>query len=344
VFDGMRQIVKQCAIALALLFIGELIAFAMLSDDGVAFNFLLQPQGLKEDTEGFQSVGYDEIDPLLGWSMSSSKLAELGYAEINGVPVLNVGNGCTTDTIRILITGGSTSDLAFQRENWPIHLARMLADSGICARVFVGAIGGYSSGQELLKLLRDGLRIEPHIHISYSGANEPYGPSFVSQYEMKVFNRVMETRSTILLPNLVYLLRLKLGMISGLKLHLANPEDVAFFWINNMRTMHAIAEERGYIFFGVLQPVLGVGRVDQPTELQEWADLIADYRKFYPMAIAHCQRTSYLEDLTPIFDLYEAPVYVDDCHLRPEMQPIVAAQLMQVIREKLQLEQPTEAL
>jgi len=326
---------KQLLIAFVILFLAEGAAYLLLDREGIAFSVLIQPQGLIEGTEGFQGVGYDEVDPLLGWGMSEGRLNELGHPVEHNMPVLVSDSPCDGDTVRILITGGSTSDMAFARENWPIDLARMLRDSGICAKVFVGAVGGYSSGQEVLKLLRDGLKTHPDIHISYSGANETYSPSFVSPYEEKVFNRIMETRSTVLLPNLVYLIRRQLGMVSGLKIHPTWPADAATFWMDNMQTMYALAEQRGYSFIGVLQPVLGIGTVNQPKEMDEWADLIAEYRAFYPFAIDHSLKQPYLVNLTAMFDTVAGPVYVDDCHLRPEMQPIVAGEMLKLILQHI---------
>lgn len=324
---------KQLLIAFAILFLAEVAAYFLLDREGIAFSVLIQPQGLLEETEGFQNVGYDEADPLLGWGMSQGRLNELGYPVEHAMPVLISDDSCGGDVLRILITGGSTSDMAFSRENWPIGLAGILRDSGVCAKLYVAAVGGYSSGQEVLKLLRDGLQVNPDIHISYSGANEAYSPSFVSQYEMKVFDRIMESRSTILFPNLTYLIRRRLGMVSGLKVHHSTPMDVATFWMDNMKTMHSLAEQRGYRFIGILQPVLGVGKVDQPEEMDEWWDMIAEYRAFYPTAMEHAAQQPYLLDMTAIFDTVEGPVYVDDCHLHPDMQPIVAHEMLKLIMQ-----------
>jgi hypothetical protein len=322
---------KQAVIVLLILLLAEAAAYLKLASDGRAFSFFLQPQGLMEGTEEFQHVGYDRVDPLLGWGMSEGSYSKMGYRVENGMPVLVAIDSCLNDTLRILITGGSTSDLVFMRENWPVDLARLLNEKGICAKIHVGAVAGYSSGQELLRLLRDGLTVRPDIHISYSGANESYGPSFVSQYEMKVFERVMESRSTILLPNLVQVLREKLGWASGLNIHRASPVDVATFWAGNMETMNAVAQSREYVFRGILQPVLGVGSVQQPEEMKEWADIIGEYQAFYPDAEDYTKTRPYLVSMTSLFDTVDEAVYVDDCHLRPEMQPIVANAVSELI-------------
>jgi hypothetical protein len=326
---------KQLLIALAILLLAEGVAYLLLERKGIAFPFLLQPQGLIEKPQDLFGIGYDEVDPLLGWGMSKNGFNERGYTVAHTMPVLVSDSSCNGDTISILITGGSTADLVFEKESWPIDLVRMLRDSGMCAKVYVGAVGAYSSGQEVLKLLRDGLMCRPDIHISYSGANEMYSPSFVSSYEMDVFKRIMETRSTVLFPNLAYVIRRKIGMVSRLRVHHSTPADAATFWMDNMQTMYAVAEQRGYRFIGVLQPVLGIGKTDQPKEMDEWADMIGDYRTFYPIAIDHSLRQPYLVNLTGMFDTVSGPVYVDDCHLRPEKQPIVASEILKLILQHI---------
>ncbi len=79
---------KQLLIALAILLLAEGVAYLLLDREGIAFSVFIQPQGLIEETEGFQGVGYNEVDPLLGWGMSESRFNELGYPVEHSMPVL----------------------------------------------------------------------------------------------------------------------------------------------------------------------------------------------------------------------------------------------------------------
>jgi hypothetical protein len=102
-----------------------------------------------------------------------------------------------------------------------------------------------------------------------------------------------------------------------------------------METMHAIANEKGYAFIGVLQPVLGIGKVVQPQQEEQWKSMIDSYKKFYPEAILSIKDKPYLVNMTNLFDSIQRPVYVDDCHLLPEMQPLVANRMLGLVIEQM---------
>ncbi len=326
----MKECVKQLMLALVLLTMTELCAYAWLAPNGRAFFPVFNLHKMGElSIETLHSYGFDEIDPLLGWGMSETRLRDHGFELRNGMPVLHSQSPVCNDTLRILVTGGSTTDVAMQADNWPMYLVQELSRKGICATVHMGAVGGYASGQELLRLIRDGHDLMPDIHISYSGANETSHPSLVSEYEMELFGKMMFEKTSFLFPNIVFILREKFMPRPSASLHphpSAPPQ-----WTYHMDIMNAIAIGRGYVFIGVLQPVLGIGKIVQPDQEDRYRGFVEQYRDFYPTALADVQNRPYLVNMTALFDTVPGPVFLDDCHLRPEAQPIVAKAILNLI-------------
>ena len=72
----------------------------------------------------------------------------------------------------ILALGGSTTDGVKFPNSWPEQLARILDANKIPAVVINGGIGGYSTSQDMFKLVRDGFEFKPDIVIEYAGVND----------------------------------------------------------------------------------------------------------------------------------------------------------------------------
>jgi hypothetical protein len=280
---------------------------------------------------------YDEVDPLLGWAMSEEKLAERGWKLKNNCICLENVVADSKDTLVIFITGGSTSDLGLNPKNWPLLLHRKLKEKHIASCIYVGAVGAYSSSQEVLKLLRDGISIHPDIHISYCGANEYQNPYFVSPYEQTFFKEALHrAQSAPLLPNTVYLLKSLLNTNKNAMTLKAYPIDNAFQqWKENLATMQAISIGNNYTFIGILQPVVGFGKITDTKKDPDIQPLLEEYRKFYPLAIQHAEAKDYLIDYTSIFDDIGDKAFVDDCHLKDEYQQRVADSIFSLIGKKI---------
>jgi hypothetical protein len=325
---------KQFLIVVCILILAESGSYFFLKREKKEFSpFVQMDLFSKPSVQELQTYGFDEIDPLLGWGMSTVHFNKLGFEVFNSMPVLKSRNKTCSKKLKVLITGGSTSDIALHIENWPAQLIPLLEKQGICAELYIGAVGGYSSGQELLKLLCDGQGISPDIHISYSGANETIHPFFVSTHEQNLFERMMKTETSAIFPNTLYVTRSI--FFPSPKVFLRQPRQINPQWATNMETMHAIANEKGYSFIGVLQPVLGIGKVVQPQQEEQWKSMIDSYKKFYPDAILSVKDKPYLVNMTNLFDSTQGPVYTDDCHLLPGMQPLVANRMLNLIMEQI---------
>jgi len=286
----------------------------------------------KMPQNNYDEVGLDKVDPLLGWSWSNQSFLSKGYDTSHNCLALYSKCALPIKPVKIFITGGSTSDITLKSPNWVNELQSLLKANNINAIIYCGAVCGYNSGQELLKLLRDGMMIEPDIHISYSGANDfASNVGYVSDYEKNIYNSFFEQKNiSPLLPNTIYMLRLLLPQKKTiLSFENTSPPRSDSFWYNNMLAMGGIATKKNYAFMGILQPVLGMGHYRQHN-----AEAVLDsgrigrkanYGEYYPKAKQHiASDTLHFFDFTHIFDTVRGEVFVDFCHIDDDYQKTVA--------------------
>ena len=297
---------------------------------GVGYLINLKRAGIRVDK---LNNGFNEIDPLLGYAKTNEKLKAEGMTVEHGCLILSTTQD-TNDMVNILITGGSTTDISLYAKDWPVELCAILKERGVHAKLYIAAVGGYNSGQELLKLIRDGIDTKPWVHISYSGANE-FNPScYVSVYEDVFYKKQFNLGPTSwLLPNTVLFVRdalqhthRQIGLAQNIN------ESPVKFWEKNMRLMHRIAVENNYAYLGVLQPVLGSGKYQQPAGRQQEA--VNGYKKFYPEMKQFAQEhPDFMADMSGIFDTCTGKVFIDNCHIEDEYQSIVAEQIYNSLLE-----------
>ncbi len=201
--------------------------------------------------EGNES--FPSIDPLLGYSYNKDVIKNMDYDFSNNMILLKTKPiAKDTKRIRILITGGSTSDVSYDVENWPVYLLKLLEEKNYAADIYVGAVTGYNSGQELMKLLGDGLFIKPDVHISYSGINDALSASYVSSYEQNNYNKAFKNKMPWIMPHTIN------AFVTGSNVSMdiveRNEADKVDFFLNNISLMYSLAERNHYVFVGILQP------------------------------------------------------------------------------------------
>lgn len=309
-------------------------------------------QTTKEPTffDNLTGVGFDFIDPLCGWRMSDSLLKSKGFETENGNIVLQTKKKAKKPFI-IYISGGSTTDPATISYNWPLNLIQLLDSAGISSKIVIGAVGGYNSGQELLKLLNDDFELMPDVHLSYSGANE-IEPAYISYFEQEYFQYTSDPPGSRLLPNTVCYLKKKLNTYNGFSFkirnhfsHLVNvypngdatqyTSFVNTFWLKNMKAMHAVAIANNYHFLGILQPLQGGSAYTQANSAPYAPVMIKQYKKYYPALIKTAEaHPEFIVNFCSIFDTVKGAVYTDDCHPKAEYQNIVAKNVFELLQNK----------
>ncbi len=289
--------------------------------------FLITHRDFNYFTKYYRQFSFNEVDPLLGWARSTNSIVADGYIVKNNCVFLNKSDS----GIIIFITGGSTSDVVLNRQNWPTHLQRLLTENNISATLVVGAVGGYNSGQELLKTIRDGANCHPFVHVSYSGANDVEYSGYVSPYEYSAFKEMINGGSVPpYLANTITVARNLLAQAPGqLYLKENEPEQPLVYFSRNMNMMHALSVGLNYRFIGILQPVINSGIYKQP-ETEAANDFHAPlYKKYYPGLKAYAANTPFMVSFTNLFDTCSGPVFVDDCHVQDEYQNLIAIKVFE---------------
>lgn len=300
----MKSILKYIALTFITLVVVESIFWYIQNKQGKAKGFLVYV----ERNKAIQKVDYCETDALLGW-----KIKDYGkYKNENGDITLSY-LAEKSEVIDIYISGGSTSDLLYDSLNWPHFLLKKFEEKKIPVTIRIGAVAGYNSGQELLKLISSDA-LKPDIHISYSGANEVEHPDYVSLYESEFFQNKAHPKPSFFMPNTIAFIREKTSANSNV----SQRENYApiEFWKKNMSQMAQLAKGGDYTFFAILQPVAGYRNI-LPKKMPDGAKRYVDlYPDFYKKATKLTRYNENFVDFSGIFEKDKKAVFKDDCHLK----------------------------
>lgn len=254
----------------------------------------------------------DVFDPFLGFSRMD---------DMEGFAFFGNKNAEVT----ILTLGGSTTDYSMSElKSWPYYLQKEHEKNGISCRVINGGIGGYYSAQEMLKLIRDGLYLEPNIVISYSGINDALGVYCDTRYPM-ISNYLKNTVNNLPVTNK------KIGF--GMEKQITRYKN----WERNIRTMYAVCKEFDSKFYSFLQPYIFSGAyVFDQREKILFAEMHSleeqdSVRKFYDEAKKGIGMYPYMHDFTQIFDGLSG-IYYDSAHCNEEGNQIIAKRIYEVIQ------------
>ncbi|MGF1543698.1 MAG: SGNH/GDSL hydrolase family protein [Parvularculaceae bacterium] len=200
------------------------------------------------------------------------------------------------DKKRVLTLGGSTTSGFYQHysdgRTWPLQLHELLTDTDY--GVVNGALGGYSSLQEMYKLISQAPRLNGDLAFvvslngindlpNYQGANAARALEYphLSQVQHMMNDRQIWVDQRLhpisFLPNTRSLLRKIMGaetkktVDAGASVGPGSDEDVASDddapfralnaadrWYANVRMMRAVAEEFGATYLVFLQPTMGL--------------------------------------------------------------------------------------
>lgn len=238
--------------------------------------------------------------------------------------ILTLG-GSTTDPV----TMSKRDDIGF--DTWPRLLADTCRASHPGCRVVNGGRAAFTSSQELLMLVRDGLALRPDVVVSLNGINEFYAfkdgvlrdHPFITRQQRELMKEACRSHGlgdvlveSGYLPNtlaLVHATQYKLATMAAdagvvvpaeapkgnlgcepnLGLTHEGDTDPVAVWRSNVLAMHATAASMGAQYFVFLQPTLGVGGY-APTDDNDKA-LLEE---------AHSVRGNYGEYMPTIRKLY----------------------------------------
>lgn len=292
------------------------------------------------------------LDPLLGWGRNP------GFQEY-----VSDGAGASASknrkAKRIIALGGSTTDPAMEGRNWVYYLAQECTKNKLLCQALNGGIGGYTSTQEFLKLVRDAAPLKPDIVISLNGINDealPYlgGNSFVSSQKLAIekIHREKEVDAKSPLgnpPDLEGLFPHARFLWHFLRYQISKEEETPFElgtldnfsnakrWETNVRMMHAVSQELGFSYLVFLQPHLALDPLAVEGKIREdgivYLDKPEKVKNFYDSARASCQKMSFCVDLSQTF-LGQPEQFLDVWHLRSPGHETEAKQIFKTLRAK----------
>lgn len=241
---------------------------------------------------------------------------------------------------KIVLLGNSTTDgTLYPFRSWGDFLYEKFSENGCTVQIINGGAGGYSSSQELVKLIRDVIPMRPDIVIDYTGVNEVVRGvvdyPFTCLYHKELFEVISQS---------VYF---KENIGSGLHMRNAeytmgvrNNQPTWRQFMDNIRTMHGVCREFGILFYAFLQPHLTLKRKNfsvYEMELEKKSPLInQEYIEAMDVFYEHVKEEGegYIEDITDLFDGV-GDVYIDRCHVTEKGNEIIGQFMYDFIQEKV---------
>jgi hypothetical protein len=299
------------------------------------------------------------LDPLLGYAYSSPSDLPLLDDDSYKDGLIFLKNPVTEK--KIVILGGSTSDIAYEG-NWirPFNEEISAFDNKIT--LISGAFSGYSSSQELLKLLRDIVPLKPHLVISLSGVNDigfiqcadpkyPLTHLYVSkifQFLQKKYGKPVNKESLwnkVASKGNLRPSAMNSSFSIGKVVH-GFSNNISDFkqWHRNIRLMKSICSEFNIKFISFLQPIFGFGKYTSSTEEDESFMLFLHKHRgihgkkyfetlqsFYENAVKIVSNNpDYMVDLTNIF-LDEKETFSDPRHLNQKGNNILCNKIFEYL-------------
>lgn len=244
----------------------------------------------------------------------------------------------------ILALGGSTTDGIRVGHSWPESLARRMRAESAPGTVINGGIGGYSTNQELLKLIRDGLEFEPDFVISYSGINDrgKYGElphPMVNTHQRHLLAVQTGAAPATILPSAVALVKSVVGGAGGLDATLGIPTSrtLGQQYQRNLELMHAVCQVGGCRFHGFIQPFAFYDSkfAEQISREKKGAGYIDAVLDLYAEIVDLPESHPYIHDATRILEQADDVYTADGVHLTREGDDVVGEFMFRFLAEEL---------
>jgi lysophospholipase L1-like esterase len=345
----IKSLVIVAFVTLVLLVLIESVSWYVLSSNDKALPFLIDLSRDQLNRHEHEADRFTALDPHLGYahgdSDASVRSLDSSYTWTDGFVVYA---GDLSDLARpvILTLGGSTTDGVNYGHSWPEELQKTINKRGQTATVINGGTGGYSTNQELIKLLRDGLTFLPDVVISYSGVNDRGKFSemphpMVHPYQRRIIEALTAKQRSVLLPNTIAVLKALGGDKSAQALRytfgVESGGSQADQFRRNMELMHAVSQSQGASFYGFIQANAFFNSrhrtsVKKAKDEEKYVKpLLALYREISILP----QSVPFLHDATGILEPYDG-VYKDDgVHVTQEGDRVIAEYIYSIISDEI---------
>lgn len=273
----------------------------------------------------YLGIGNQVLDINLGHSF-------VGKQGICGFEVLGSNDN---NAFSIVILGGSTTDgTLFPFMSWPEILMEKIGKRNV--KIYNGGVVGYTSTQELVKLLRDVLYLRPDMVITYDGFNDMAASADKNPFSFSDVQRAMDYADSN--KDKIWLDIFAEGVrpFSGIRPNV----DKFDIWLGNIKKMRTICENEGISFFAFHQPIL-YSKLNKTKEERGllWStwrinDCCKWAKEFRHRIKPITDIYEYIYDLSDIFD-NETDIYMEDCHVYEKGNRIIAESVYKTIRSKL---------
>jgi lysophospholipase L1-like esterase len=340
-----------------ILLISELVSMQINHKRGIELPFFIGSGGAVGSFRGDER--FSVLDPHLGYGRGEREPSveefQSRYNWHRGFAIYSDKPLDQLDRPLILTLGGSTTDPLNHETSWPEELSQLLSERGISGTVVNGAAGGYSTNQELLKLIRDGIEFRPDLVISYSAVNDRgvYGPlpyPMVHRYQRELLANITQSNLLPLLPNTISVLKSigSDGEDNQLRytLGLETQRNLGEWYARNLMLMNAVAQAGGAEFLGVIQPNAYVGhyewqaRYEDDGKPKEYIDAL---RALYEQISDLPASAGYVHSFIEIFDGTDGVYKNDGVHTLKKGDRIVAENMLALIEKETSLLQSAAA-
>ncbi|MBD5448776.1 MAG: hypothetical protein HDR28_01180 [Lachnospiraceae bacterium] len=252
----------------------------------------------------------DCYDPLVGYS--KLYLQEKPGTKLYGKSGWKIYGKEEEGRIRILVLGGSASAEVWHSENWISKLYHKLERKNIKSVIYNGAYECDDIVDEILRLVRDGNVLQPHIVISMSGVNNICFKESGNQFnERNLIDWIKKFSSDKEYCSGIY-----------------SDESLYSFWSRNVKLLERISEFYGAKFFGFLQPMnITITHMTLwEKSLYETEEQIAGAKNF---AHSASDENGYI-NLMRLFEQKDE-MYFDVCHYTDRAHEVIANKVYEVI-------------
>lgn len=259
----------------------------------------------------------------------------LGYTSLvdDRYPGIIVYGKEKEENYKIAILGGSTSDgILYPFKSWPELLYEDLREKNVT--IYNCAVSGYTSEQELIKLIRDVIPLKPDMIIVYDGANElgvNVEHPFSFLYMKKIFDFAKSHLEETMYMNPAQIVS------EGINFRRKRFDE----WLCNIRGMYALAAEYGIKFFSFCQPLLSCKKgktIEEKNILLSMSSHQIDLwmKEYFRDNLKQREDIpEYIYDFTGIFDNI-SDVFMDICHMKNERgNKMIADKIKGVIYESI---------
>lgn len=279
-------------------------------------------------------------DPLLGYNLGTKNKDTAGFC---------IYGDMQNAKFHILTLGGSTTDPSiYPFKCWSECLHDLLEEAGLSNAVICGGVAGYTSAEELFKLIRDGFSLKPDIVLNYSGGNDMQVEEeypYINFYMREIGEYLVQKKDMTGLNFDSHGFGISYGINSFTD---GNLLEKCNFWLDNQKMIHTVCQSRNVRHMTFWQPSLF--NDTKPLSAQErsyqlnlvyigvkrehksrYADKSQNFACLVRDAI---EKYEWIYDLTGIFG--NESVYIDFAHVNEQGNKIIAEYVANIIYENLE--------